>query len=641
MRVEVAQGVGALAIGLAVVFGLVSGVVAQVQTAEVPVPSGPVAAATAAVTVAPQPAVLPVPDSVPVAAPAPPPVVLPEGPLAVEISTRFAAGLAGLDSKHPLDTARLKSFYEARRFASLWFGEDGAALNPKAVQLRQVVGRAETEGLLAADYHPALLDTGLATVGAMDAAHRAEFDLLLTDSLMAYANDLRHGRLSPQAIASELGLVPAPLDLPATVKAALAAPDLPAFLAKLAPAGERYVRLREGLRLVREADRAGGWGKITERARLEQGRKSSVVRALRKRLVATGELDKKHLNDNNEFDRPLRQALELFQKHQGLKPDGRLTAETLAELNVSASQRLAAILANLERERWMPEELGRRYILVNIPDFSLKAIEDNKVTLEMPVIVGTRTRRTPILASRIESLIWNPTWSVPRKLAREDILPKLRANPAYLAEHNMVLYSGSFGGAKVDATRVDWMAVNDISRYRVRQRPGTHNALGKVKFNIPNNYDVYLHDTPHREKFAKSVRTFSSGCVRVGNPLGLAALLLGDMPEWTPERQQQVLEKGSTRLVELHSPIPVFLLYQTAWVDERGGLNFREDVYGRDAQVLRAVHRAEGLTLAPPPRPPVRAPVKTPARLAAPAKVAVPVSAPAPAAAPVAVAAPR
>ena len=539
-----------------------------------------------------------------IVAPPPVPAVVPEGPLAVEIAARLASGLAGLDARRPLDAARLKLFYEQRHYAAVWFGADGSALIAAARALRQTLGAAEAEGLLPADYHLAALDTRLAQADGVDAlhwaAHRVELDLLLTDALMAYAGDLHRGRLPPRAIAGEFALVPAPMDLPATAAAALAAPDISAFLAGLAPAGERYRRLREALRLSRAYEQAGGWPRVPEGPKLEPGRKDPVVKALRRRLAVTGELEAKLASGGTEYDRPLVAAVQRFQQRHGLDADGVIGAATYAALNITAAERVTAVMANLERERWMPEELGKRYVLVNIPGFSLTVMVDGKPALEMPVIVGTKVRRTPIFASQITSLIWNPTWSVPRKLAREDILPKLRANPGYLADLGIVLYEGSFAGRRVDPARINWQSVNDISRFRLRQMPGTHNALGQVKFNIPNDFDVYLHDTPHREKFVKSVRTFSSGCVRVGNPLGLAELLLADMPEWTAERRQAVLEKGGTRLVDLRSPIPVFLLYQTAWLDESGTLQFREDIYGRDTQILRALHRIEE---APAPAP--------------------------------------
>ncbi len=618
----VRQALGALALGLVVALAEVA--VAAVPAPEVVPTVTPVAESTATPTAPAAPAVIPAPAVTPVSAPAPGPavvdvapggdvapvvavegplappapppvpVVQPEGPLSVEISARLAMGLAGLDSRRPLDGARLKLFYEQRHFASAWFtGEDATDLIKAAAQVREVAGAASQEGLLPADYHLAALDQRLPLVGKFDPAQRAELDVLLTDALMAYAVDVHRGRLPPRVIAGEFALVPAPMDVQATALAALAAPDMAAFLVKLAPAGERYRRLREALRATRALAQAGGWPRVPEGPRLVLGMKDPVVKAVRRRLAATGDFGGKVAQAGSDYDSALRAAVARFQQRHGLPADGVLNSATYAELNVGVAARITALLANMERERWMPDDLGPRYILVNIPGFSLAVVNEGKVVLEMPVIVGTKVRRTPIFASTVSSLIWNPTWSVPRKLAREDILPKLRADPGYLASHNIVLYDGSFAGRRVDPARINWQAVGDISQFRLRQRPGAHNALGQVKFNIINDFDVYLHDTPHREKFVKAVRTFSSGCVRVGNPLGLAELLLSDMPEWTAERRKLVLEKGDTRLVELRTPMPVFLLYQTAWVDGTGALQFREDIYGRDVQILRALHRIE------------------------------------------------
>ena len=630
MRDVVRQGFGVLAVGLAVAFTVVPGAWAQLQpvgaqSVEVPVPSAPAG-----------PVAAPAPMVVQPVMPAPVPVVLPEGPLSAEIAARLVSGLAALEPQHPVDGARLRQFYEQRHYAAAWFGGDGATLAVAAAKaLRRTLGSADVEGLLPADYHLAAIDSRLAVADALDAARRAELDLLLTDALMAYAVDLRRGHLLPRAIAGELALVPAPLDAVATATQALAAPDLSAYLETLAPAGERYRRLRDALRISRAYEKAGGWPKVPEGRKLEPGMKDPVVKALRRRLAVTGELDGKLLG-SSDYDRPLRLAVERFQERHGLTADGVIGTMTYAALNVSAAERVVAVLANMERERWMPQDLGKRYVLVNIPGFSLTVVADGKVVLEMPVIVGTKVRRTPIFASQITSLIWNPTWSVPRKLAREDILPKLRANPAYLADQNISLYNGSFAGKRLDPSQINWQAVNDIGQFRLRQMPGTSNALGQVKFNIPNDFDVYLHDTPHREKFVKSVRTFSSGCVRVGNPLGLAEYLLSDMPEWTAERRKLVLEKGGTRLVDLRTPMPVYLLYQTAWLDDKGVLQFREDIYERDTQILRAIHR-----IPPAPAPaPVKAPVKVSAPVKAPAQPVAPAPVPVKASDPVQPAAP-
>ena len=611
---RVRQGLRALAVGLALTVAALAEAGAETPSTAIPQPAAVTSAPQAAPAPPPSPAVVATPAAPPAAAtaaaaptpavPPPPPVpaVTPEGPLSAEIAQRLVTGPLPADSRRAPDLARLRAFYEARHYAAAWFASESAAPNPAAGPLRQTLAAAATEGLQSADYHLAALDALLAAADKLDAGHRADLDLLLSDALMAYAGDLHHGRLPPRSIAYEFALVPPTMDLPATAAAALAAPDLSAFLAGLAPAGERYKKLREALRRLRAQEQAGGWPRVPEGSKLEPGMKRPVVKALRRAMVATGDLEPGKAGGGSEYDKPLRLAMQRFQARHGLTADGVVGAATYAALNVPLAERVTAVLANMERERWMPTDLGPRYVLVNIPGFSLTVVEGGKPVLEMPVIVGTKVRRTPIFASTIDSLIWNPTWSVPRKLAREDILPKLRANPGYLSDHNIVLYAGSFAGKRLDPARINWQNIGDMRQFRLRQMPGTANALGQVKFNIPNDFDVYLHDTPHREKFVKSVRTFSSGCVRVGNPLGLAAQLLADMPEWTPERRAAVLEKHETHLVTLHTPTPVFLLYQTAWVDEQGALQFRDDIYGRDAQILRAIHRIDDMPVAAPQR---------------------------------------
>jgi murein L,D-transpeptidase YcbB/YkuD len=568
---------------------------AGAQTAPpVPEPAAAPVPATPAVTVPGQaeaPAV-----SEPVAAPAPaPPPVQPVGPLAEAIAARLAAGLATLDVHRQPDLARLRQFYEGRSYAAAWFADTGAGLTllPAAQSLRQVTAGADADGLLPSDYHSAAI---AARVEATDPARQAELDVLLTDALMDYAGDVHHGRVPPHSIAEEFALVPPAIDVAATATAALAASDLPSFLAGLAPNRPGYLGLKRALRTLRAIEAAGGWPRLSEDFELSPGAGNAAVRVLRRRLAVTGDLDAK-LPVTPLYDQAVKAAVQRFQRRHGLEPDGVVRESTRAALNVGVAERIVSVIANMERERWMPDDLGPRRVLVNVPGFNLRAVADGKVVLEMPVIVGTRVRRTPIFGSQITSLIWNPTWSVPTKLAREDILPKLRRDPNYLAEQHIALYDGSFSGGRVNPARIDWETFRDINRFRLRQMPGAHNALGQVKFNIPNDFDVYLHDTPHREKFGKAVRTFSSGCVRVGNPMALADFVLADMPEWTEERRSQVLKKGETRLVTLRTPVPVYLLYQTAWVDDQGLIQFREDIYGRDAQVIQAIRRnAESVT---------------------------------------------
>ena len=576
--------------------------VAGPGSASTPVPTSvPVPASVPAESVEPaaESASAPVPASAavqpqePIPAPVvepPKPVVQPVGLLAEAIAARLASGLVPLDGLRPPDPGRLRQFYEARHYAAAWFsdaGSAGPALMPSVSVVRQVLANAESEGLSPLDYHPTAIQVRF---GATDAARQAELDILLTDALMDYINDVHRGRLPPHVIAEEFALIPPTIDVVGTAVAALAAPDPAVFLAGMAPSQPSYIQLREILHKLRAVEQAGGWPRVPEGHSFSLGVKDPAVRVLRQRLAATGDLDAR-LPLTLVYDQAVKGAVQHFQARHGLEPNGLIHPETLMALNIGVSERITSIIANMERERWMPEDLGPRHVLVNIPGFDLKVIDNGTIALQMPVIVGTKIRRTPIFASSITSLILNPTWSVPTKLAREDILPKLRRDPNYLAEQHITLYDGSFSGGKVNPARIDWGTFTDINRFRLRQTPGIHNALGQVKFNIPNDFDVYLHDTPHREKFGKAVRTFSSGCVRVGQPIALADYLLADMPEWTPERRKQVLEKGETRMVTLHTPMPVYLLYRTAWVDAGGVVQFREDIYGRDAQVMHAIRR--------------------------------------------------
>jgi murein L,D-transpeptidase YcbB/YkuD len=512
------------------------------------------------------------------------------------IGARLAGDLVTLDGRRPVDGARLRSFYAARRQAPAWVAEGGPG--PAAQALLEVIGAAEEEGLNTADYHLTAIKDRFA---AADGERQAELDLLLTDAVMAYGVDLRAGRFRPGAVSDEFALVPPVVEPLAVARGALNAPNLKAYLAGLAPPHAAYDGLRQALRAMRAFEKAGGWPKVTAPlvAKLEPGMSDPMVPGLRRRLAVTGELAAVDTAAESElYDDALRQAVTRFQTNNGLLTDGVIGARTVAVLNISAADRVGTVLANLERARWLPSDMGERRAEVNIAGFALKVLEKDKVALEMPVVVGTKVRRTPIFSSRITSLIFNPTWTVPPKLAREDMLPKLRKDPNFLAGQGIQMFdSWDNDSNPVNAAEINWQdPAVDINRWRLRQEPGAHNALGQVKFNLPNRFDVYLHDTPHREKFERSVRTFSSGCVRLGNPLGLMEYLLGGMSEWSPERRQQALKDGVTRWVTISRPLPVYLLYQTAALDETGTVQFREDIYDRDLMVLRAIRRSSEMS---------------------------------------------
>ena len=285
-----------------------------------------------------------------------------------------------------------------------------------------------------------------------------------------------------------------------------------------------------------------------------------------------------------------------FQSRHGLEVDGVVGPATLAALNTSLEEKVKRIRLNLERWRWMPEDLGSRHVQVNIADFQLIAFEQGQVVLEMKIIAGRDYRQTPVFSDRISYMVLNPSWYVPQSIAVKDKLPLIKKNPGYLAQQRIKVYSSWKGDAKeINPYYIDWSKVSASNfYYRLRQSPGPNNALGRIKFMFPNRFNVYLHDTPSRELFNKTNRTFSSGCIRIQYPEELALYLLKDDPRWNQERLHKALNSMKEQSIRLLSPVPVHLLYWTVFVDNDGVVQFRNDIYGRDAQLAKALEGKVG-----------------------------------------------
>ena len=314
---------------------------------------------------------------------------------------------------------------------------------------------------------------------------------------------------------------------------------------------------------------------------------------LRERLAVTGEWSGGP-GSGETFDEALVEAVKRFQRRHGLETDGIVGAGTLAELNVPVERRIRTIEMNLERWRWVDHDLGERYLLVDIAGFTLESVREREIVLEMPVIVGKHHHETPVFHDRIKYLEFNPYWNITPSIARHEMLPKLRQDPGYLDARDIRLFSGWGADARpLDPRAIDWSRVSgqQIARYKLRQEPGPKNALGTVKFMFPNKYSVYLHDTPNHRLFDASERAFSHGCVRVSDPLTLALHVLeGKDPAWDEGRVDDVLETRKNTVVKLAEPLPVFLAYQTAWVDRDGRMRFSKDIYGRDARLEQALY---------------------------------------------------
>jgi len=309
-----------------------------------------------------------------------------------------------------------------------------------------------------------------------------------------------------------------------------------------------------------------------------------------------GDLRRGDAGDPELYDEGLEAAVESFQKRHGLDPDGVVGAATAAVLNVSAEDRLKQVRANLERWRWITKDLGERYVLVNVASFQAGVFEEGRAVMSMEAIVGKAYRQTPDFSGRMSTVTLNPTWTVPPKLAREDILPKIRKDPAYLAKQGIRVFENwSEGAREIDPAEVDWTRI-DAERlsYKFRQDPGPRNALGRVVFHFPNKFDVYIHDTPERWLFSRAVRDFSSGCIRIERPLDLAAYLLRDDPDWTREKLTEAIDSGETKVIRLRDPLGVHILYWTAWLGADGRIQFRQDIYLRDAALVRALDERAG-----------------------------------------------
>lgn len=504
-----------------------------------------------------------------------------------DVATAIRGRLAGADAA-PSDPGpdgigiSLRRFYEARNFRPAWI--TGSSPEERVRTAMRVVGAARDHGLDPTSY----LGGAISGVTVPETVvEQAELDILLSGALGRYAADLRNGR----TIHAPAAMPPRPatkaIAPDALLSEAAAARDLAGYFAGLAPATPEYARLRGALAAYRALAARGGWPALPARPVLRRDMADPAVEILRVRLAATGDLAPAEAQ-GAQFDSAVETGVQRFQRRHDLTADGIVGPKTREALNVPVEHRIEQMELNLERRRWMPEDPGRSYVFVNMADFDLKVVEDKKTVMVMRVIVGTPYWRTPLFSATMTYMEFSPYWNIPQSIVRQEIAPRVQRDPDYLARQGIrVFASRQVPGQELAASRVDWQAVErGTQRFRLRQEPGPLNPLGRVKFMFPNPFSVYLHDTPARELFEREVRTFSHGCIRVEQPLELAAYLLR---EKAPEAMEPLLHGGRPRVVPLPEPMPVHLAYLTAWVNKDGSLHFRRDVYGRDRALAQAL----------------------------------------------------
>ena len=515
-----------------------------------------------------------------------------------------------------------RRFYEARDFAPAWI--ENAKPRRQMEALVRALHESSREGLDPELYNVSLLDArlgeaskGLLTSKGFDPKEAGALDAWLTYLYMKHASDLADG-LSDLAKADPAWMIqPEAFDPLKHLDEALAANRVAESLADLTPQARPYQALRDALAEYRTIRDAGGWPALPKGLKLKPGARHAAVPALAKRLAATGDYRKSPPPDGAaaEYTKDLVEAVKVFQRRHGLTDDGAVGPEVVAELNVPVETRIRQIELNLERWRWLPRDLGPRYLLVNIPEMRLQVWENGRVPLTMPVVVGRKDTQTPIFNDRMSYLVFSPYWNVPDSIAQGETLPAVMSDPDFLARNNMEVLDAS--GQPIDPGAMD---LNDLAKYRFRQRPGADNSLGLVKFMFPNKHNVYLHDTPADSLFTRANRAFSHGCVRVQDPTALAEYLLRDQPEWNRTTIEAAMHAGEEKTVKLKEPLPVYLGYWTAGVGEDGLVQFRRDVYGidgaqhgrvsdrikrlrRTAKAASAAAAAAPAKNAPPPKP--------------------------------------
>ena len=459
----------------------------------------------------------------------------------------------------------VRAFYTQRENVPAWV--DNRRPTGNAIKAIAILNTARQHGFDPADYNAAALEEMGQAVEKIDKAsperldRLAEFDARLTAGLLKFGKDVAVGRQNGDRHFKARRKTP---DLVAAVTAAVDDPEK--FVGAVRPPHAEYVALQKALDDLNGQKAKGGWVKVPSASSPE----------LAQRLTQSG-----HLKEGGD----LQTAVKSFQDLHSIKATGIVDAATLAALNVPLDWRIQQVAINMQRWRWMPDDLGDRHFLVNIPYYHLIARESGKPVMDIRVVVGKPGNNTPIFSEDMETVVFSPYWNIPDTIAENETAPAVARDPNYLARQGIeILRVSSSGTQTVSSSDVDWDNAAAVKGLVFRQKPGAGNALGHVKFLFPNEYNVYLHDTPADALFAKPGRAFSHGCVRVEEPETLAKYVLRGYSEWPEEKIFEAMQSGVEKYVKLKEKIPVHIAYFTAWVDENGGLHFQPDIYGYDRE---------------------------------------------------------
>jgi murein L,D-transpeptidase YcbB/YkuD len=479
--------------------------------------------------------------------------------------------LPGIDLRQ---FSQLRALYADRQYRPAWSGTP--EMDARTTEVLSTLQHADTDGLEPADYRVGPEISG-------DPRQIARRDLLISDAVLRYAHDLRVGRVPADSSDADVELPSESFDLLTQFEASLRDGTVATFLSEQRPPQQEYDDLRNALEQYRARLSRGAWEALPRPPSSWQ-HDESYLRRLRSRLALEDPFVSPVRGPDDAMEwAAIADSIRLFQQRNGLAADGKLGRRTLAALNIPPSQRVEQIVANMERWRWMPRAFEDRYVVVNVPQNELRVIDHGTTILRSRVIVGRISDPTPILRATARGLLINPPWNVPAIIARREILPKLQKDPFYLVKQDMILRDGPRGDPH--GVHVNWRRLKTIP-YAVQQLAGPKSALGQIKLDMPNRFDVYLHDTPGRAAFQLDERFLSHGCIRVQAILALASIVQTGEIEPATTSTQSMIDLGVTQRVAAASPMPVYLVYWTAFSDDDGQVSFRPDIYGRDERLI-------------------------------------------------------
>jgi murein L,D-transpeptidase YcbB/YkuD len=479
-------------------------------------------------------------------------------------------------------TKDITDFYEKMKFQPVWFVQ--GQLNQCGQIAADVLKNASLEGLNPQDYEDAVQALTNLPLDWINA------EILLTKRFLEFITHVRVGRIDPALISRNIKFHKANVHPVELLVDALQDPLDSHKLRLMAPVIPEYAQLKSILANYRNiAKGTKDWPQIRTEKSLKLGDSDPEIPNLRKILILLGDL-KKSNRFSSKFDKALDVALRQFQERNTIEPDGVVGGKTKKALEVSIHNLIRKVLVNMERLRWLPEDLGNRHLIVNVAGYEVRAYEKDVLRLTIPAIVGKPTRLTPLFYATLTNVIINPSWSVPYNILVQDKLPKIRNDPDYIRRSGFTVTDSS--GNVVDPDYADWEY--EGTHYHLRQSPGKHNALGQIKFNIVNPYTIYLHGTPDEKLFKRTARAFSSGCIRLKHPVELASWILDNNDKWSKEGIEKAIHKGATQTIQADSSLPVFFTYQTVWIGKDNLVHISDDPYKMDANMEKVLDKEEG-----------------------------------------------